>query len=444
MYFNVYPFEDGLAKVENTEKQITYIRKNGTEVVPFTHKNNLGEFSEGLCPKKDESSTLWGYINTQGQWDILPKYHKASKFTHGLAIVQTATQNNTAKFSIINKQGKEIAKYLNEVISIEKDYCKVKRQGHTFYISHQGKILNLWGFVNMEGKIIVEPQFVHAESFSEGYAAVLDTNFVWHYIDKHGKIVLGGFEDAESVKEGTMTVKKDGKWGIITPKNETVIPFEYENIMGFSEGIALVCKNKLWGAVDKKGKVVIPIQYESIKPCSEGKIAVKQHKKWGYTDKTGKWLIPPQYDAVGRFSEGLAAISLNYQWGYVNETGKEVIPIQFDGALGFSEGLACVRIGDFWGYINAKGKFVIPKKYLSGLNFHQGLAPVLVERQDETLVETWQLINKQGKLLPLKAQSFGITTNPNFIPVVIDGYAGFVNKQGNIVIPNTYEEVKPF
>jgi hypothetical protein len=161
-------------------------------------------------------------------------------------------------------------------------------------------------------------------------------------------------------------------------------------------------------------------------------------------DKMGKWIIQPQYDAVGRFTEGLAAVSLNYQWGYINEMGKEVILIQFDGALGFSEGLACVRAGDFWGYINTKGKFVIPKKYLSGLNFHQGLAPVLVERQEETLVETWQLTDKQGKVLPLKAQSFGITTNPDFIPVVVDGYAGFVNKQGNMVILNQYEEVKPF
>lgn len=444
MYFNVYPFENGLAKVENAENQVKYIQENGTEITAFTHKNNIGEFSEGLCPLKDEKTTLWGYINVKGEWHIPPKYQKAGKFTHGLAIVHSLLKNNTVKLTMIDTQGREIAKYLNEVISVEKDFCKVKREGHTFYINHKGRILNLWGFVNTEGKMTITPQFVYAESFCEGYAAVLDTQFVWHYIDKQGKIVIGGFEDAESVKEGTMAVKKDGKWGIITPKNEVIIPFEYDNIIGFSEGIALICKNKLWGAVDKKGKIIIPIQYESIKSCSEGKIAVKQDKKWGYMDKTGKWIIPPQYDAVGRFSEGLTAICLNYQWGYINEAGKEVIAIQFHGALGFSEGLACVRIGDLWGYINHKGKFVIEKKYLSGLNFHQGLAPVLVERQEETLIETWQLIDKQGKMLPLRAQSFGITTNPNFIPVVIDGYAGFVNKQGNMIIPNEYEEVKPF
>lgn len=443
-YFNVYPFENGVAKIERADKQTSYITPNNIEITAFTHKNNIGDFSDGLCPKKDENTSLWGYINTQGQWQIQPQFQKAGKFTHGLAIVQTALKNNSVRISIINKEGKEIIKYLNEVIAIEKDICKVKREGHTFYINHQGKVLNLWGFVDTKGKLAIEPQFIHAESFSEEYAAVLDTQFVWHYIDKQGKTVLGGFEDVESVKEGTMAVKKQGKWGIITPKNEIIVPFDYDDILGFSEGIACVCKGKLWGAVDKKGKIIIPVQYESIKSCSEGKIAVRQDKKWGYMDAKGKWIISPQYDAVGRYSEGFTAVSLNYQWGYINETGKEVIPIQFDGALGFSEGLACVRIGDLWGYINHKGKFVIQKKFLSGLNFHQGLAPVLVERTEGTLIETWQIIDKNGKMFPLKAQSIGITTNPDYIPVVIDEYAGFMNKQGNIIIPNQFEEVKPF
>lgn len=439
-YYNAYPFQHGTAKVEQQDKKISFITSKGTLIIPFTNKSDIGDFSEGLCPKKEEKTSLWGYINLAAQWQIAPNYLKAGTFIHGLAIVQDKDKT----LIIINLQGKAIIQHLEEVIHIDKERCKVKRKGHTFYINHQGKMLNLWGFVNTKGEMYIQPQFIHAEPFYEGYAAVLDTHFIWHYIDKQGKIHIGGFEDAESVKEGTMAVKKQGKWGIINLKNEILIPFEYDDILGYNEGIALVCKNKLWGAINKNGKMVIPIQYEQIKPCSEGKIAIRENKKWGYVDIQGRWIISPKYDVAGRFSEGLAPVCINYLWGYIDTKGEEVIPLRFEGALGFSEGLAAVRIGDTWGYINTKGKFEIERKYLSALNFHQGLAPVLTERIEDTLIETWQLIDKKGKLLPLKAQSIGITTNPNYIPVVIDGFAGFVDKQGNIVIPNQYEEVKSF
>ncbi|MCS7075484.1 MAG: WG repeat-containing protein [Bacteroidia bacterium] len=443
-YANVYPFEKGVAKVERTDKHISYITTKGIEIIPFTNKNNVSDFSQSLCAKKDDDTGLWGYINLEGKWQIRPQYHKAGDFKHGLAAVQYKLANGSIKIQLINTEGKTIAKELDEVILIEEHKCNVKRQGHVFYINHEGKILNLWGFVNKQGKMIIEPQFVHVESFSEGYATVLDTHFVWHYIDKQGKIIIGGFEDAESVREGIMVVKKQGKWGAITPKNELVIPFEYENMFGFTEGIALVSREKLWGAVNKQGKIIIPIQYTAIKSCSEGRIAVKQDNKWGYMDVQGKWVINPQYDAVGRFNEGLSAVCINYQWGYIDKWGRMVIPFQFEGVLGFSEGLACVRKGDFWGYINSKGTWVIAAKYLSGLNFHQGMASVLVNRQEETLTETWQLIDKRGKKLALKAQSIGITTTPSHIPVVVDNYAGFANSKGEIVIENLYEEVKPF
>lgn len=57
---------------------------------------------------------------------------------------------------------------------------------------------NKWGFVNEEGKIVIEPQYDNAKSFSYGLAAVYSKG-KWGFIDKNNEVVIDyQFKDTDS------------------------------------------------------------------------------------------------------------------------------------------------------------------------------------------------------------------------------------------------------
>ena len=92
------------------------------------------------------------------------------------------------------------------------------------------------GFVDVKGKIVIQPQYDFAGDFQEGLAAVLK-NHCWSYIDKDGKTAI-------------------------------TLPINCSYAESFSEGLAAVAI----GGEDK-----LP-QY----------IKIRNGAKWGFIDKTGQ------------------------------------------------------------------------------------------------------------------------------------------------------------
>lgn len=77
-----------------------------------------------------------------------------------------------------------------------------------------------WGFVDTDGKVVIEPRYEAARSFSGGVAAVCSGG-VWSFIDEAGVCVAeGAFADAGyfSAESGTCPVMPDdgaGEWRLI-------------------------------------------------------------------------------------------------------------------------------------------------------------------------------------------------------------------------------------
>jgi hypothetical protein len=83
------------------------------------------------------------------------------------------------------------------------------------------RIGNKRGFIDKTGKVVIEPQFDGAESFSEGLAAVKvggvnGNGGKYGYIDRMGKFAIAlQFDEAASFSEGLAAVKVGNKWGYI-------------------------------------------------------------------------------------------------------------------------------------------------------------------------------------------------------------------------------------
>ena len=312
-------------------------------------------FSEDLA-QASINGKKWGYIDRQGKWVIEPKFKKTKAFNSEIAIVA-----DDDGWMYINKKGERVFTNLN----IEKFYDF--SEGLAIY--RQDKLI---GFINNNGKVIVEPKFVKAFAFLNGYSKVR-VGDKWGLIDKtgsyfvkpeydgvskvyntnkvvtakkgeqNGLIINGEFkviEGAEKIWDFSLNsdltyAKKGDKIGYINSRGEWVIQPKYDKARAFRNGLAPVYMNKNWGYIDNKGEIIIPIQYRDAEIFSnDGLAPVKSEKFWGFMDKTGKLVIDEKYDiTAGGFSifkknnekgfvNGLARVKYKKSWGFINKEGK--------------------------------------------------------------------------------------------------------------------------
>jgi hypothetical protein len=188
------------------------------------------------------------------------------------------------------------------------------------------------GFIDIDGKVIVEPQYQHAGKFIDGVALL----------------------------------RKGGLFGFMNSEGKLIVPLRHPYARDFSEGLAVVGSGSFMNTSVENRYDYPPYTFQGT---------------FGYIDRSGKLVIPYKFGLAGEFSEGMAVIgegSLLYEYrkvrgckpytvkrsgfngkfGYIDRSGKVVIPPSFDEAHQFSNGLALVKTNGRYRYIDRKGKTV--------------------------------------------------------------------------------------
>jgi len=109
------------------------------------------------------------------------------------------------------------------------------------------------------GKIVINPQFDDANSFSEGLAPIRigdSETGKWGYINKEGKMVINPqFHFANSFSEGLAPIRigdyKTGEWGFINKEGKMVINPQFNDTKDFSEGLAVVRVGGKYGYISR-------------------------------------------------------------------------------------------------------------------------------------------------------------------------------------------------
>jgi hypothetical protein len=243
----------------------------------------------------------WGFIDTLGQWIIMPYYDLAGSFKDGLAPVN-------------------IGGYDDE----EGGFGGGK-----------------WGYVDKRDSQLIPPRFDGATDFSEGLAAV-DSGGKTGFIDKRGEwVITPQFQYAEPFKYGVALFRDEKKQeDRYIDKNDQT----YEFPPFFAEQCSIKNVDGLYGIFDSTGKVIIPPSFQLLGPFIEGRARAEVRYKWGIIDHAGKFIFQPQYDMVEDFSGGRAAVRMGVLWGYIDTSGNLVIPIIFGRADSFDGPLARVEL----------------------------------------------------------------------------------------------------
>lgn len=220
------------------------------------------------------------------------------------------------------------------------------------------------------------PKYAFQGSFSDGLALIKQDG-LWGFVNQDDKVVIQPqYEAATSFVNGVAIVKQSEKFALIDTGGKAITAFIYTRLQRLAKGIYLVEKEQQVGLINANAEIILPIRYDYIESVENGHIfAILKGKRYLLRKASG-YQPDDIYDYIGSFREGLTVVAKDNRWGYINYRGDVVIKPQFAFAAAFHDGLARVKKDGLYGYINRQGELVIAAKYSYAEDFSNGQAKV--------------------------------------------------------------------
>lgn len=328
----------------------------------------------------------------------------------------------------------------------------IAAMSQTFITQYKPTGSKLWGYMDQNGKTIIEPEFKKCFMFSESGIAPIYRSKNYIFINTKGEIIkteitgfrlikgFAGIGGLQGYSDGLIAITKDDKWGFLNTDGNIAIELKYDKVSSFNKGVAtaqlgddffVLNKNgnetliegdnvasvkhfvnnfaaftstaKQSGFIGTDGKIAIPAEFTSVGYfVADLAWAKTADKKIGYINTKGEWVIEPQFLAAKNFDpvSGLARVKTANGWAYVNKSGEMLFVKDTQTWGDFYDGLAKGKKEGKTGYYNNKGEWVVAAEYEGGRNFKNGFAAV--KKNDK-----WGFINTKGEWV-IDAQFAGV------------------------------------
>ena len=214
---------------------------------------------------------------------------------------------------------------------------------------------DLYGYMNMEGHMVIEPQYLYAYDFSEGLACVETEPGRYAMIDPLNRIVFTRTDVAGTrysdayfahglIKFG---MQEDGSVLFVNRDGNEAFRLEVDGLDYAGDfmdnGLAFYSVEQaqatvsnpddmsLVGIYNTAGEILSPpcfllnLNYKEI-GWTEGVLAVTddETRLMGFIDESAQWIIPPQYDSAAGFRDGLALVEKDGKLLYIDHNGTVV------------------------------------------------------------------------------------------------------------------------
>lgn len=241
-----------------------------------------------------------------------------------------------------------------------------------------------WGYVDTNGKVVIEAQFDVGHQFYDGLAKVgmgsVSEGFKYGYINKTGNyIVKPQFDEAMDYNHGFAIVKLNGKYGVLNNKGEWLVKAIYEEIGIWNYPLIKIKLNGKWGLINATGKKIVKPKYDAFLHFGDKTITFKEGIFLGLMDLNGKEIHKSNYENIHSISDDLIFIQVapNYKWAILDSNGNTIVPLQENAGSSsteFSEGLIIYKENLNSGFINKKGKIIVAPQFHELGEMKEGLA----------------------------------------------------------------------
>lgn len=327
------------------------------------------------------------------------------------------------------------------------------------YAGPAGSDIPRWGFIDLEGRILIEPRFQLVQDFHWH-----DSLALFVHQNKKGKSDYGAIDLRDSVvftPQYTQIIRHENYYRLevdstpvfyFTPRGEQI--FTNPTVpKGFSEGhCPLRGPQGSWGYIDTSGQVDIPLQFDTVRAFSEGLAAtVDSTGFWVFIDHSGHAVFQTKISKsngkeLGNFRNGRCRFRIGKgECGFYDKYGKErikadnlwtsdflcnaAVVIRLDSAK-----QRTVAIVDTAGRYCLLPQFEPNVLYISPFNQY-GVALMRTKKG-----RRWMCVNTNGKSISAEYDS---------IRAFVNGYArvhtgnkwGLINAAGRECLPRVYTAI---
>ncbi len=416
-------------------------------------------------------SNKWGFCNTQKEIIIDCIFDKVRPFQRSVAVVRIGN-----KYGLIDCVG-------NVIINIENERVEIDQFHNIVWVNFKGK----FSLFLITGELLLL-NFCESYSFlydsyylvnKEGYEFIIDkwgnifldmkVEKIWPCggdlfiicVEKFGlynlyskKILSCDFDDLKKLDDLNFGVFNGSKWALYNYSSDNLSSFKFDDLFEFNNGVGIASiddkyflincagdfflniffdeieylvfgfykylKNEKWGIINVLGHNVVANKYDSIKNFTSDTFIIEKQGRQGLISCSGKVIIDPIFREIGKITDGLALATIegfrqsifgitNGNFGYINKFGETIIPFQFDFCRNFENGI---------GLVNSGGKFsIVSESYVNGY---------------------WAFIGSNGRLLSDFKYSKVGNNYEGIYTVVQNSKWGFVNNNGEEIIPPQY------
>ncbi|MCF8275304.1 MAG: WG repeat-containing protein [Flavobacteriales bacterium] len=303
---------------------------------------------------------------------------------------------------------------------------------------------NLFGYANLQGEMVIEPQFIQAFGF-----------------DPNG-VSLGILKDEQKVKNMNDPNRHDKTFTFFDANGKALpertpsalymvrMKFNYAREMrGFYDGIFIASSKESMldrFGMNYEGKVVTGSDYTWMSFFNEG-FAIAKHRKSGYVivrpNENDTEIKGIEVAAAENPTEGLAPVrNKDGKWGFINGNGEVVIPAKFNDVGNFLGGYCWAKNDkDLIGFIDKNGEWVIQPTFVKAKDLDpvSGIAMVVQDRD-------WCYVNLNGKITcagkkeKLYEYSEGLAIKRD----LNTNKVGCIDANGEWVIEPTLDVIRPF
>jgi hypothetical protein len=220
-----------------------------------------------------------GFINAVGTEVITPIYEEVETFSkHGIVVVRELTKecnkNKYCKTDVVyNKYGQVI---ITKAIESEVSTMKIKYQ--ILDTLHCDKYIAVRKFVNEENKgfMLVDAQnfkllntkpYISVAPFDVLNIMRIKDAELWGLMDAEGNVAVEpAYTEIKKAADGLYAVKNaNNKYGFIDKKGKIVVPFDYSDVKYFRNGFCIVAKgDEKWGLINKYNAKIVPCVFKSV------------------------------------------------------------------------------------------------------------------------------------------------------------------------------------
>ena len=253
-----------------------------------------------------------------------------------------------------------------------------------------------YGIINYNKKQILECKYQEIKQVAGSNTYIVVENDTVELIDGDGEVLLSGkFEEATSIDNDNIIIKKDNKYGIISKDGDIKVETTYDYLEYLFAGNYVAKKDDKYGVIDSNDKIVLDFKYTYIKYMSEEGFIEAEENDGNTNLMTNEFEtkckgivseINTKYQYIKLRENGeykyynfkLEEKSIqdifpantmylskeNGKYGYVNKNGIVVVNYIYDDATEQNDfGYAAVKKDGKWGAIDSTGQIVVEPKY---------------------------------------------------------------------------------